>query len=293
MYSKYIPPSMLLGGIESEASLTLHTRLAVKMWEGRQGNKVKGEFAVVGVPRFARQIAQVWKESALDNPVADWVLVSLEERFEVAEKLINENLISIHSIIDEKSVFDSVSEAISKKPFTVDVRFHNPWSYRITTLIKKYDDIVRLSLTAKHIGIFSEDDWKRLVTEPGKKFRAVTGVVLVDPGIHLERSWFKERNDLDLRRARRKLNKLGRKLPFMPKEILEGTRRPQTAPAIVPLEDTKKREALLEQCYQTEELVRDRMREKKAREKMEKYLGGVKPKKFEPPVPAIDEVKHD
>lgn len=290
IYDKLFPPSSQLGGIESEASMTLHTRLAVRLWEGHQGIEQQGVYAVVGVPRFARQIAQIWTESALDNPVADWVLVTLEERFEIAERMIDENLATIRNIIDDKTVFDTVSEAASKKPFNVELRFHNPWSYRVTTLIKKYDDIVRMALTAKHIGIFSDEDWKQLVKIPATKFRAVTGVVLLDPGIHLERSWFKERSDLDLRRARRKLNKLGRKLPFMPKEILEGTRRPKMAPAIIPPEETKKREALLEQSSRLEELVRDRVREKRIRARHGKYMDYLA--KCTPAAPT-DEVEHD
>lgn len=246
-------PVEKLGGLSTDATMTLHTRLAASLWYGRQEDRRNNVYSIVGMTRFARQVAEVWRESALDNPVADWVLISIEERYEVAAKTIGDNLEAARRLMDEGMVFDHVSDAVSTKPLTVELNFHNQWSYRMAMLLKKYDDIIRICLTAKHIGIFSDEDWKRLVLDSGSRFRSVTGAVTRDPGVHLERSWFGDyssgervERDKRLKKARRKISKLGKKMPYIPREVFKGELRPKFAPRILTAEERVQREQLAE-----------------------------------------------
>lgn len=239
-----------MGGLSTDASMTLHTRLAASLWHGRQEDRRRNIYSIVGMTRFARQVADVWRESSLDNPVADWVLITIEERFEVAEKTINDNLAAARELLDDHAVFDHVSEAVSSKPLAVELNFHNQWSYKLAMLLKKYDDITRICLTAKHIGIFSDEDWKRLVLESGSRFRSVTGAVSMDPGVHMERSWFGDgtgERDKRLKKARRRISRMGRKMPYIPPEIFRGEKRPKMAPKILTEEERLAKEQEAEQ----------------------------------------------
>lgn len=212
--------------------MTVHTNLALQMWQGREQDIERDIRPIIGVTRFASAIAHIWNESARDNPMADWILLIAEERFQVASELIDQNLSTLREILEGQAFFDDIESATNIRPIVLPLNFHCPWGYKAATLLKKFDDVVRLSLTATHLGLVGASDWEVLVRESARRMRGFLGVVAMDLRVHLERSWFSKRGSKKLASAKQDIRKLGKKLPFIPQDVMAGTRRAALSPAV-------------------------------------------------------------
>lgn len=231
-----VTPAPRHKGLEMKALMTVHTNLALQMWQGREQDIERDIRPIIGVTRFASGIAHIWNESARDNPMADWILLIAEERFHVAAELIDQNLTSLREILEGQEFFDDIESATNIRPIVLPLNFHCPWGYKAATLLKKFDDVVRLSLTATHLGLVSANDWDVLVRESARRMRGFLGVVAMDLRVHLERSWFHKRGNKKLASAKQEIRKLGKKLPFIPKDVMSGERRATLSPLIQPSE---------------------------------------------------------
>jgi integrating conjugative element protein (TIGR03761 family) len=220
-----VSPAPRHKGLEMKAVMTVHTNLALQMWQGREQDIERDIRPIIGVTRFASGIAHIWNESARDNPMADWILLIAEERFQVAAELIDQNLASLREILEGQEFFDDIESATNIRPIVLPLNFHCPWGYKAATLLKRFDDVVRLSLTATHLGLVSTSDWEVLVRESARRMRGFLGVVAMDLRVHLERSWFHKRGNKKLASAKQEIRKLGKKLPFIPKDVMSGERR--------------------------------------------------------------------
>ncbi len=232
--SESVSPAPRHKGLEMKAVMTVHTNLALQMWQGREQDIERDIRPIIGVTRFASGIAHIWNESARDNPMADWILLIAEDRFQVAANLINQNLASLREILEGQEFFDDIESATNIRPIALPLNFHCPWGYKAATLLKKFDDVVRLSLTATHLGLVSANDWDVLVRESARRMRGFLGVVAMDLRVHLERSWFHKRGNKKLASAKQEIRKLGKKLPFIPKDVMSGERRARLSPLIQP-----------------------------------------------------------
>lgn len=226
-------------GLEMKAMMTVHTNLALQMWQGREQDIEQNVRPIIGVTRFASGMAHIWNESARDNPMADWILLITEERHQVATEVIDQNLASLREILEEQEFFDDIESATNIRPVVLPLNFHCPWGYKAAAMLKKFDDVVRLSLTATHLGLVSSRDWEVLVRESARRMRGFLGVVAMDLRVHLERSWFSKRGNKKLAAAKQEIRKLGKKFPFIPKDVMSGERRATLSPSIqVPKPDT-------------------------------------------------------
>jgi integrating conjugative element protein (TIGR03761 family) len=248
-------------GLEMKAVMTVHTNLALQMWQGREQDIERDIRPIIGVTRFASGIAHVWNESARDNPMADWILLIAEERFQVASEMIDRNLSTLRAILEGQEFFDDIESATNIRPIVLPLNFHCPWGYKAATLLKKFDDVVRLSLTATHLGLVSARDWEVLVRESARRMRGFLGVVAMDLRVHLERSWFSKRGSKKLASAKQEIRKLGKKLPFIPKDVMSGVRRATLAPVI--------------QATAVEAAVAEKSEKKEAVEKESESAGGA------------------
>lgn len=229
--SEAFPHEEMVGTIQSHAVLKLHTRLASSLWLGRPEDKAKNIRPIVGLARFGRQAATIWQESAKDNPVADMTLINIEERFKIASDLLTTNLAAVKELLEGQDTFEEIEDSESVTPMVVRLDFNNHWGFRGAKLLKQYDDIVRLCLTARHLGLYSKEDWEKLVSDSGRRLRGFFGTVSAMPHTHLERKWFKDKAFArDLKKAKRAISKEGKRVPHIPKEVLAGIRKPQEYP---------------------------------------------------------------
>lgn len=160
-----VPAAMRMG-----AQMVLHSHLGINLFRGRRSDPQRNLRPIVGLARFARQVALVWSASEMDDPFADQCLVDIETTYDKAKHLLDAREQTLGDIIDG---LDGLSIGIqtSTKPAEIDLQFFCPWAYKATLLLIQFDRIVRLALTARHIGVMGDQDWDAVVSDSARVLR--------------------------------------------------------------------------------------------------------------------------
>jgi integrating conjugative element protein (TIGR03761 family) len=225
------------------AVMTLHTRQAEQLWAGRKGDTKAKIYPIWGLVQFASEIGKAWHEASLNNPVADYFLVKTEAEYEKVRAMIDSRLEELESMIDGNDIFDDISVAENRQPISHNLVFLCPWGYRGATLLKKLDDIVCKALTARHVGFINHDNWHLYVNDSARALRNFFRSCESFVDIPLERSWFVA-NDKRLYSAKLAYRHYGKKIPFVPSEIMSGKKRAAMCPSIRDDETIKKLRAI-------------------------------------------------
>lgn len=158
------------GRMRMEAKTVLHTRLAINLFRGRQGDPSKNVRPIVGLARFAKEVASIWAASAADDPYADHVLLEIEAAYEDADKTLDRKLESVKDVVSSMEGIEIQFEE-SEKPVEFPLTFFSPWGYKGAALLKKLDELIRACLTARHIGLFTQEDWRATAHESMSRVR--------------------------------------------------------------------------------------------------------------------------
>jgi len=216
------------GKVIFKGKITVHTKLAHRLFRGRKASKAKnggkGTQAIIGLVRFASNINSLASLVSMDDPYADQKLLQIEEALEAVTGLVSERTQALQEIVE---AYDSIEdpESASLEPIRLPVEFRTPYyGYAASNLLKKFDDLVRLGLSARKMGLILDDDWTRLVTNSATKIRHV---FLLSTGYHFAGA---NRNDFAANNpvARSAIEKYGE----LPQDILKGERRGRHAPHI-------------------------------------------------------------
>lgn len=152
--------------------VTLHTTLAVALFTGRPGNLSKQLPPIIGLTRFAKRSVEIWTAAEQDDPYADHVLLHIEEAYDTAKKRLDNMTKDVSAAMEDYLDIDFEDSAMSsRKPTTLQAEFHSPWAWRGLKLLKQYDDLVKLALGGKHIGLYTEEDWIAIIHETGRGLR--------------------------------------------------------------------------------------------------------------------------
>ncbi|MDZ7924938.1 MAG: AcaB family transcriptional regulator [Marinagarivorans sp.] len=162
-----------------------------------------------------------------------------ETEYEKVSKVIEARLQELESMIDGNDIFDDITLAENRHPVTRSLVFLCPWGYRGATLLKKLDDIVCKALTARHVGFINHDNWHIYVNDSARALRNFFRCCESFVDIPLERSWFVA-NDNRLYGAKLAYKHYGKKIPFVPGEIMSGKKRASTSPIIRDEESIKR-----------------------------------------------------
>lgn len=168
--ARAVPRTMQMG-----AQLQLHSHLAINLFRGRRGDVEKGVRPIIGLARFARQVAQVWSAAELDDPYADQCLVDIESAHNAARTVFREREEGLSELV---TGLDGLTLGVqtSVQPAVIDLQFYCPWSYRAAILLLQFDRIVRLGLTAKHVGFMGDEDWLNVVGDSGRLMRHMLAI---------------------------------------------------------------------------------------------------------------------
>lgn len=236
---------MTPGSMKMNASVKLHSRLSINLFRGRKGEPSKHLRPIIGLLRFARQVSLVWSASAADDPYADMVLIEIEEAYEKAKLNLDEKTKTMQGLLDGMEEF-SITVQASEQPVEVELQFFSPWSYRGAMLLKQFDTLVRMALTARHIGIFSDDDWRRVVHDASRSIRHMYAAVSGWVSTGVTRDHIKANNKVAQRAVARYMD-LDSSRAILEEDVLQGTRRAKLSPpsraiasATVPSEAVKK-----------------------------------------------------
>lgn len=158
--------------MKMSAHMDLHSHLAINLFRGRRSNPEKGVRAIIGLARFARQVALVWSAAEQDDPYADQCILDIETKFEEAKRLLDEREKTLAGIVDGLEGL-TVDIQTSVKPARIDLQFYCPWAFKTAQLLIQFDRVVRLGLTARHLGLFGNDDWTAVVRDSSRVLRHI------------------------------------------------------------------------------------------------------------------------
>jgi integrating conjugative element protein (TIGR03761 family) len=227
------------GKLVMKASMQLHTRLAVNMFRGRRADESRGVHAIMGLLGFAQKLSIVWTAAGNDDPIADLYLIRVEEAFDRASTLLSITTAVIRDLLSGMEGFEiDVSE--SDKPVTVDMYFLTPWAWQGASILRQYDELIRLCLTARHLGLLTQDEWHQTVRKVGNAIRYLFRV----PYDYLFTGLRRFRMGGRIKRARSMYAKRGMVMPKIPEEVLRLTRRSRFAPPIKPYIEADKKARL-------------------------------------------------
>ena len=228
------------GHLKMGAAVELHTRAAINLFRGRRAEPEKGVRPINGLLRFANQVSKVWTGASRNDPIADLILIRVEESFERAEAKVDKALNRVNSMIEAMaSQGFSISQSLSVSPVKVELSFSTPWAWKGALLLKKFDQLILASLTAKHLALIVDStDWNILVNQSASALRNF----FIQPDAYvltnLKRHDFKRTSKY----LRRHYGKAKRGVPFVPTDILRGERRAKVAPAIKHYENIAREE---------------------------------------------------
>ena len=161
-------PQPTLGALRGQAWLTVQTRQAQRLIQGRNGSEEKP--AIVGLVGFADRLRLIWHAARSDDPYADWWLIKIHEAIEQARAFIRQS----QSEIDEKLTQSSAIEietAESLRPYRIPLQFANPYAYQGAHLIGEYDTLVRTLLSGCHVSLLDRASSAQFVHHGGRRIR--------------------------------------------------------------------------------------------------------------------------
>ncbi|HRH75970.1 MAG TPA: AcaB family transcriptional regulator, partial [Cellvibrionaceae bacterium] len=170
---------------------------------------------------------------------ADLYLIRVVTAFDQASTFLPATTSVIRELLSDMDGFEiDVSE--SDKPVTVEMQFLTPWAWQGASLLRQYDELIRMCLTARHLGLLTQDEWQQTVREVGNAIRHLFKV----PDDYLFTGLRRFRMGGRIKRARSMYAKRGMVMPTLPPEVLNLTRRSRYAPPIKPYIEADKKSRL-------------------------------------------------
>jgi len=163
------------GVMRSESWMTLHTRQAQRLVQGRRADK--GQPGIVGVTLYAALLRAIWNGARADDPYADWWLVKIHDALELSWNELEEMHRSVLRIMTGMQGVE-VSVAQSVHPIRLPLTFGNPYGFRGAYLVGRYDELVRMLLTARHVAMIDRESSEKLLDEGGRHVRRALATAL-------------------------------------------------------------------------------------------------------------------
>ncbi|MEE9494427.1 MAG: TIGR03761 family integrating conjugative element protein [Gammaproteobacteria bacterium] len=209
------------GHTVTEAEITLHTRLAHRLFYGRR--RAENVEPIIGLVRFVSNTNAMCETSRQDDPYADAQLLKIEAAMDKLDHSMKEELEDIQTLLHPSEERRVVVKSLgSVAPATFRLSFQHTYGFRAADLLGLYDELVNSALAAQHVGRFFQDDWNRVI---GTTSRHMRHAFFLSGGYRFSGA---KRDDFAANNAnaRRALDKFGE----LPAEVLSGKRRPLWAP---------------------------------------------------------------
>ncbi|MEW8139473.1 MAG: PFL_4669 family integrating conjugative element protein [Candidatus Thiodiazotropha endolucinida] len=218
------------GMLRTRGELVLHTRSAHRLFYGRRRDDKKNQKPIIGLIRFALNMSQICDLAAEDDPYADAVLLKVENKLEECKSKVMQHVKELEDLLSDTDgisikVYDSV------EPVILPLEFKTTYGFLAARILSQYDKLVRLAQSARHVGLFFQEDWARVVRSTGSSIRNVFFLSTSYRYTGVRRDDIAANNKV----ARRAIDKYGE----LPPIILKGTKRARYAPAIGSRPETK------------------------------------------------------
>ena len=207
------------GALHGQTWLTVQTHQAQQLIHGR--NKSKDKPAIIGLVGFADRLRVIWQAARDDDPYGDWWLIKIHAALEQNRQYISQCQEAVDKLLLQTQGMD-VSVAVSQRPYRLQLQFANPYAYQGAQLIAAYDNLVRATLTCRHIGQLNDDPATSSISNSARRVRATFSVIQGYRALGLDRKSLKQTGGNDPR-----LSKLMRNIP---EDVLSGKRRAPISP---------------------------------------------------------------
>ncbi|WP_020208920.1 PFL_4669 family integrating conjugative element protein [Gilvimarinus chinensis] len=211
--------------------ITLETRQAHALFYGRRGDKDKNIYPIVGLVRFAKNVAEIWHASENDDPYADQALLEIETKFEDATAFIRAQMKHIEEMLETELQGIDMPDTHSVDPATMDIQFYSPWAYRSAILLTQFDRVVLSAMTAKKMGLMFEDDWTASIVKCSSLIRSVFEASRLWVNTSVKRDDLAANNKV-AQRAAKVYESHKPTMPSLSEDVRKGERRAKLAPRI-------------------------------------------------------------
>ena len=217
-----------LGALRSNIKLTLHTRPAVNLWQGRtitNPDPKEQRASIIGIPRFAEIARQLESSSSNDDPYADFWFGEIYQRISGAREYIREQEKQIDEIIaDNIPEGFEVSTALSLSPLTVPVAVGSILGFLAIYLVADFDKLARKVMQASHIALITRKVAENIQERAKREIRGALTLVTRWHFTGATRDDFAANNQ----RARMAVDRMGP----LSDDILHGINRHPAAPEL-------------------------------------------------------------
>ncbi len=166
------------GALRGTSILKLETRKGQLVFNGRAGDRDKGIQPIIGLKSFASYLRSIWDASSNNDPYGDWWLLKVELNLAEKEAWIDGKQKEYMDILSQfKNMSHEVAHSIS--PIERELRFSIPYSFKGAMLLMKHDELVKIIMTAHHVGLVDSDTAHHNINRSTKlmrsAFQSVTG----------------------------------------------------------------------------------------------------------------------
>lgn len=210
--------------LQSEIKITLHTKLAVKIWAGRK--KTDDKPAIVSYPRFADVTRLIEQSVRNDDPYADYYFYKLHDDIKNAREKIQTMRQGVEQLIAENLPEGiSMTRSLSQNPEIIELRIASKLAFTATYMLSDFDILVRQVMLARHAALLDRETSERFLYQAQRVIRSV---------LHSTSKWrftSVTRDDMaaNNQAAQRAIEAMGELEP----EFLTGEKRSPLAPPII------------------------------------------------------------
>ncbi|QXI26412.1 PFL_4669 family integrating conjugative element protein [Pseudomonas vanderleydeniana] len=212
-----------IGPLRSAMQLTLHTRQALRIWQGRPASESKT--AIMGFLGFAGLIGRICHDAERDDPYADYWLIRIEEKLHRCKVELTHIHLEVDLLLSEVPSAISAGENFSIRPVSLPMFIGSPFGFLALYLLITYDGIVRRLQHARHVALIGRKGMESRIDEASYVLRSLFGLAQQYKFAKVTRADFAADNE----RAREAREAFGE----LPLAVLEGRRRAEFAPRII------------------------------------------------------------
>ena len=179
-----------------------------------------------GLMEFTRSVRGVYTDASHDNPYADWTLLKIEDDIKTLRDAIAE---ARKELKEKLEAYDAgaVAAATSGTPHRDRVEFDTPYAHVLGVALREFDEFVRESMTAAHVGAIRTRERTSMFQAMTKRLRRV----IMTPHHYVRNRITRETVEkADADQIETLESRLGGPIP---EDVLTGDRRGEFAPDIV------------------------------------------------------------
>ncbi|HHW4741482.1 PFL_4669 family integrating conjugative element protein [Escherichia coli] len=169
------------GPLKSQLSLTIHTDVAIQLWNGRKRNNKSDSgnekrWLTPSVPLFLATAARVTDDALKGLLFAEMWLYRLEQHLNTREERISSLIQKMEDTLKVIPKNVNISEIASVAPVNLGVYSRTPVGYRCVWLLIGVDQLALKVLQAYHYGLLSRQLRDKTLDDACHQVRSILGM---------------------------------------------------------------------------------------------------------------------